>query len=227
MPRPRLRRWVAGEPKATFFKPQGVPLRKLEEVRLAVEGLEALRLADLEGLNAEEAAARMGVSRHTFGRVLAEAHRQVARALVSGAALRIGGGHYGVSDEQQQCAGDPEEATAFAARQAGDARLTEEILMRQNCGNSRGRGGGGQGRCGQGQGQGQGRGGQGRCGQGGQGRGSGGAGRGGGFAAASATPQAVTDVCVCPQCGQTVPHTPGTACTAMQCPACGAAMVRK
>ena len=95
MPRPRLRRWVAGIPRATYFKPQGVPLRELEEIRLPIEGLEALRLADLEGLTAEAAAAGMGVSRHTFGRVLAEARTSVARALVGGAALRSEGGHYG------------------------------------------------------------------------------------------------------------------------------------
>lgn len=97
MPRPRMRRWVTGVPKATYFKPQGIPLHELAEVRLSVEGLEALRLADLEGLTAEAAAGGMGVSRHTFGRVLAEARACVARALVEGAALRIEGGHYEVA----------------------------------------------------------------------------------------------------------------------------------
>ncbi len=94
MPRTRLRRFVAGLPKAAYFKPLGIPLWALDEVRLPVEGLEALRLADLEGLTAEEAAGRMGVSRHTFGRVLAEARAAVAGALVAGAALRIEGGHF-------------------------------------------------------------------------------------------------------------------------------------
>ena len=100
MPRPRLPRVVADVPKAAYFKPQGVRLRDLPEVRLSVEGLEALRLADLEGLTAEEAARDMGVSRHTFGRVLAEARANVARALVYGAALRIEGGHYRLAGPQ-------------------------------------------------------------------------------------------------------------------------------
>lgn len=66
----------------------------LAEVSLAVESLEAIRLADLEGLTMEAAAVGMGVSRHTFGRILAEGRRAVAEALVNGSALRIEGGHY-------------------------------------------------------------------------------------------------------------------------------------
>ncbi|MDO5483748.1 MAG: NifB/NifX family molybdenum-iron cluster-binding protein, partial [Desulfovibrionaceae bacterium] len=44
-----------------------------------------------------EAAGRMRISRHTFGRVLAQARRIVATALFCGQALRIGGGSYAVS----------------------------------------------------------------------------------------------------------------------------------
>ena len=97
MSRPRRCRQVAGVPRAAYFKPQGIPLRQLVEVSLAVEGLEAIRLADLEGLTMETAAVGMAVSRHTFGRILAEARRAVARALVDGAALRIEGGNYELS----------------------------------------------------------------------------------------------------------------------------------
>ncbi len=94
MPRPKHDRHIADPPRVTYFKPQGVPMICLEEVRLSVEGLEALRLADFEGLGAAEAAERMRVSRHTFGRVLAEARRVIARALVGGLALRIEGGQW-------------------------------------------------------------------------------------------------------------------------------------
>lgn len=48
-------------------------MTELTETLLTVEGLEALRLADLEGLTTGEGAERMRVSRHTFGRTLAEA----------------------------------------------------------------------------------------------------------------------------------------------------------
>lgn len=69
-------------------------MRHLEEVVLPVEGLEALRLADMLGLSTTEAAERMQVSRHTFGRVLRMARQAVAQALVEGKALKIEGGKY-------------------------------------------------------------------------------------------------------------------------------------
>jgi predicted DNA-binding protein (UPF0251 family) len=94
MPRPRKMRLVSNPPRATFFKPQGVPLNNLKGVVLPVEGLEALRLADLEGLDQTRAAQRMGVSAATFCRVLAEARRITARALSQGLALRIEGGNF-------------------------------------------------------------------------------------------------------------------------------------
>lgn len=94
MPRPRKLRFVQGGPMANIFKPQGIPGRDLEEVVLPIEGLEALRLSDLEKLDQGAAAVRMNVSRQTFGRVLAEARQVVAEALVMGKMIRIQGGSY-------------------------------------------------------------------------------------------------------------------------------------
>jgi predicted DNA-binding protein (UPF0251 family) len=94
MPRPRKARLVQGGPMANVFKPLGIPARSLEEVVLPVEGLEALRLCDLDKLDQETAAARMNVSRQTFGRVLAEARGSVSEALVMGKMIRIQGGTY-------------------------------------------------------------------------------------------------------------------------------------
>ena len=59
---------------------------------MTLDELEAIKLADLEQLYQEEAAARMGVSRPTFGRIVASARRKAAEALVTGKALRIEGG---------------------------------------------------------------------------------------------------------------------------------------
>ena len=67
-------------------------MTELEQVNLTLDGLEALRLADLEGLYQEEAAQRMGVSRATFARVLTAARKAVAEALVHGKAMEISGG---------------------------------------------------------------------------------------------------------------------------------------
>jgi predicted DNA-binding protein (UPF0251 family) len=92
MPRPFKLRCVAHEPGATYFKPRGIPLTELAEVVLALDGLEAVRLADLEGLYQEEAAARMKVSRQTFGNIIRSAHAKIAEAIVHGKALKIEGG---------------------------------------------------------------------------------------------------------------------------------------
>ena len=92
MARPPCCRRVDGAPASALFEPRGGHARLLEELVLALDELEALRLADLEGLYQEEAAERMGVSRPTIGRILESARRKVAEALVRGKALRIEGG---------------------------------------------------------------------------------------------------------------------------------------
>jgi predicted DNA-binding protein (UPF0251 family) len=92
MPRPLICRRVSGCPRSEYFKPAGIPLSGLEEVRLTRDELEALRLADLEGLYQAEAAAKMGVSRQTFGNIVGSARHKVADVLVNGRALRIQGG---------------------------------------------------------------------------------------------------------------------------------------
>lgn len=92
MPRPRQCRRVAQLPQTSYYKPQGVPMRMLQQVALTVDELEAIRLADLDGLYQEQAAQQMNVSRQTFGRILEAAHKKVADALVNGKALSIEGG---------------------------------------------------------------------------------------------------------------------------------------
>jgi predicted DNA-binding protein (UPF0251 family) len=96
VPRPRKRRFLDCAPQAAIYKPAGVPLDGLRRVRLLQEELEALRLADLEGMTQQEAAGRMGISRSTFQRIVAQARRQVALALAQGHALQIEGGTFQV-----------------------------------------------------------------------------------------------------------------------------------
>lgn len=100
MPRPRKRRSVRSEPSISYYKPRGVPIGALQEVILSVEELEAIRIADYEGLSQKAAASRLNVSQPTFHRVLKEAHTKVADALVNGKALRIHGGTYEVPPER-------------------------------------------------------------------------------------------------------------------------------
>ena len=100
MVRPRKCRRVNAAPEITYFKPRGVPLRELSEVFLSVEGYEALRLADYQGLKHDEAAVLMQVSRQTFGRILSHARHTVAKAVINGWALHIQGGKYAVSNQE-------------------------------------------------------------------------------------------------------------------------------
>jgi predicted DNA-binding protein (UPF0251 family) len=94
MPRPRKRRFVQGRPIVSAFIPDNTPPWGREEVFLSIEGLEAIRLNDFQGLEQEASAGMMNVSRQTFGRILAEARAIVADALVTGKILRIEGGHF-------------------------------------------------------------------------------------------------------------------------------------
>jgi predicted DNA-binding protein (UPF0251 family)/predicted Fe-Mo cluster-binding NifX family protein len=96
---PKCRR-VESIPKVTVFKPAGIPLSCLKEVVVKLEELEAIRLKDLLGLEQEEGAERMGVSRPTFQRILMEGREKIATALIEGQAIRIEGGNYCLGQEQ-------------------------------------------------------------------------------------------------------------------------------
>lgn len=92
MPRPKKTRFVSSYPTITAFIPEGVP--QAGDIFLSLEGLEAVRLSDFEGLDQETAAQVMEVSRQTYGRILGEARHIVSEALITGKALRIEGGAY-------------------------------------------------------------------------------------------------------------------------------------
>ena len=99
---PRWRR-VDYIPKITYFKPAGVPLAQLQEIRISVEEAEALRLKDLDGLEQEDCARKMNVSRSTFARILLAARQKIADALLNGKAIRIEGGNYELTKRSFRC----------------------------------------------------------------------------------------------------------------------------
>ncbi len=76
-------------PDVIYFKPQGIPLRMLEEVVLRADELEALKLYDVDGLEQTKAAEKMKISQPTFARILDSANKKIAEALVKGKAIRI------------------------------------------------------------------------------------------------------------------------------------------
>lgn len=104
MARPEKIRRVGCVAGGRAFKPIGRPVGGLEIEDLRLDELEALRLADLEGLYQEAAAERMGVSRPTFARILARARLAVARALIEERVLVVGEGPVvAASDEPFPC----------------------------------------------------------------------------------------------------------------------------
>jgi predicted DNA-binding protein (UPF0251 family) len=109
MPRPPKWRRVGFIPEVTFFKPAGIPMIHLEEIRLSVEEAEAIRLKDLEGLEQEECAQKMLISRPTFHRVLGSARKKLADALLNGKAIRIEGGNFEMAMRRFRCGNDGNE----------------------------------------------------------------------------------------------------------------------
>ena len=87
MARPKIQRKICTRAPYSCFKPNGVPMTELQHIELQAEELEALRLADQEGLSQLDAAAQMQVSRQTFGNIVKRARAKVANCLVNGHAL--------------------------------------------------------------------------------------------------------------------------------------------
>jgi predicted DNA-binding protein (UPF0251 family) len=94
MVRPKRCRHVWHDVGFDYFKPRGVELKELEEVVLNVEELEAIRLNDFSETEQVAAAEKMKVSQPTYSRILKEARRKIADALINGKAIKIHGGVY-------------------------------------------------------------------------------------------------------------------------------------
>jgi predicted DNA-binding protein (UPF0251 family) len=82
MPRRRRLRKVVAPPGFRGYKPYGINGTSKESIELLYEEYEALKLADYDMMNHQEASEIMGVSRPTFARIYESARRKIARALV-------------------------------------------------------------------------------------------------------------------------------------------------
>jgi len=89
MARPCKNRNISNIPDVIYFKPRGIPLVSLKEICLNLDEVEAIRLADLQGLYQQQAAKLMNISRQTFGNIIKSAHRKIADAIINGKALQI------------------------------------------------------------------------------------------------------------------------------------------
>lgn len=95
--RRRGARWISQIPIVRAFGPLDQPPNG--SVQLRLEELEALRLVDLEGMDQEQAAATMGISRKSLWLDLNRARSKVTRALVSGMVIQIEGGTYRIRSD--------------------------------------------------------------------------------------------------------------------------------
>lgn len=102
MGRNKKNRIVKYNPGVNYFKPRGIPMFDLEEVSLTVDEREALRLADFLGMSHEEAGKEMGVSRATFGRIVQNARKIIADAMINGKAILVEGGNFHVVDDSRR-----------------------------------------------------------------------------------------------------------------------------
>ena len=89
--RPKKIRLIKGAPSIGQFSPRGRSGRP-DEVELTIDQYEAIRLADLKGMEQTQASKLMGISRQTFGRILKNARRKLADGFINGKIIRIEGG---------------------------------------------------------------------------------------------------------------------------------------
>jgi len=84
-------------------------MSNLQTVHLSLEELESMRLKDLEGLEQEDCAQQMRISRPTFHRVLESARRKLTDALINGKAIQIEGGNFELAQRLFRCGNDGHE----------------------------------------------------------------------------------------------------------------------
>jgi predicted DNA-binding protein (UPF0251 family) len=85
------------------FKPFGLPLCKIESVKLTFEEYESMKLINYEMLSQDQAAEQMNVSRPTFTRIYNKALKTITKAFVEGKAIEIEGGDYELENEWFRC----------------------------------------------------------------------------------------------------------------------------
>jgi len=92
MARPPKKRYVKHRLSYRDFGPLDIEIDRSDDsktVSITIDQLEAMRLADLEGMSHNDAADIMKVSRQTFGRIIEQARQSVTLALVNGKILNV------------------------------------------------------------------------------------------------------------------------------------------
>ncbi len=90
----KCRRICAEFQNKNFYPEDGVDNNN---IIITMDELEAMRLCDFEGLEQEEAATRMQISRGTFQRILYSGRKKTTEALCTGSSVLINGGNYEIA----------------------------------------------------------------------------------------------------------------------------------
>ena len=89
--RPRTIRTAAGKTASRCYTPNCSPDNQEAIVQLLPDEMAVLNLIDLQGLEQEQAAAALGVSRKTVWKDIHEARRKIADALINGKVIEVSG----------------------------------------------------------------------------------------------------------------------------------------
>ena len=103
MARPKKNRNVYSPPSFSNFKPVGLRNADLQHVSLTLDEYEALRLADYDGLEHNEAAEKMQISRPTFTRLITKTRRKISEFIVEGKGLLLEGGSVHFAHNMIRC----------------------------------------------------------------------------------------------------------------------------
>lgn len=93
-------RFVQSMPQTRIFSPRGKAGRP-DEVVINLDQFEAIKLSDYQGYTQAEGAIALGVSRASFGRIIREARKMLADAIVNGKIIKIDTGNVQVGLKQK------------------------------------------------------------------------------------------------------------------------------
>lgn len=103
VPRPKQHRTISSPPIMQGYKPFGIPRNALESITLLYDEYETIRLLDYLGMNQEQAAEQMKVSRPTLTRIYEKARKTIADAFVNGKMIIIEGGEVSFDKQWFRC----------------------------------------------------------------------------------------------------------------------------
>ncbi len=131
MPRPTKTRHIGHIPDNKEFYPKQ-NLGHNRCIELSYEEVEAIRLADYEGLDQLECAELMRVSRGTLQRILKESRRKVAEAIAYGIPITIKGGHYYLEPHRGRCRKGSHGWSETAERASASTDCTSRQLRKRH-----------------------------------------------------------------------------------------------